>query len=542
MTDVTSQLESYGRDVDRVLTPITLEELDGRRHQDVGVAVGERLLPPWMTAVAVGLATLVLIGGASILFGGSDGSVAPMPPAGPAITVTTLDLSEPSMTPTALMDVTWRLDSTYDDWLEPLAFNGSYFAVRKGLGDDAQEYDEGILEGPISDDGGELWVSEDGVVWEAAAPPLTVPPSINALATDGKTLIVRFGNGDISESKDGNSWEVSPLSIAEFDLLAHSGHSEPIGTQLVVERNPLADLYGAQVTDALKATDDGATWREIVLPPAEDNWVPMVAAGDWGWLVYSPPREATVASDGESMYQGQRRGNLGLWYTPDTHDWNEVTDIGPLVDAPENMIDDGLQVIDVTIVVRDNDALVYARIADNQGFGHFSQLRTEIWQLAPDGRIAPEPVMGEVFDFSTQSLCDWFSPEEIDAIVTSTYKELGVPLDWGDALDRRQDETSDCFWAPPLVWLHHNEEIELRRPFVQHPALNESVRVSIEGDGSFGLMYGIAGVLRIDGHPEQLWFGHATNDNLIGNVEMINTIGLTIANKMLQQMGWIDSD
>ena len=81
-----------------------------------------------------------------------------------------------------------------------------------------------------------------------------------------------------------------------------------------------------------------------------------------------------------------------------------------------------------------------------------------------------------------------------------------------------------------------------RRPFVPHPALDESIRVSIQGDGSYGLMYGIRAILTIDGHPEQLWFVHGTQESLIGDAEMINTLGLTIANKMLRQMGWTETN
>jgi len=147
---------------------------------------------------------------------------------------------------------------------------------------------------------------------------------------------------------------------------------------------------------------------------------------------------------------------------------------------------------------------------------------------------------GVAFDFSTQSLCDWFSPEEIDEIVTSTYEDLGVRLDPSDEMDQRQEENSDCFWASPLVSLAHEEELEPSHPLVPHPALDESVRVSIEGDGSYGLTYGIDALLMVDGHDEELRFGHATPHSIDNEVEMINTVGLTIANKMLQQMGWVD--
>lgn len=149
---------------------------------------------------------------------------------------------------------------------------------------------------------------------------------------------------------------------------------------------------------------------------------------------------------------------------------------------------------------------------------------------------SPEP-----FDFNSQSLCGWFSPEEIDAIVTSTYEEFGVSLDPERKMDRRRDLNLDCFWSEPLVRLEHNEGIEPSGPLVPHPALDEGIRVSILGDGTYGLMNGIEAVLRVDGHPEQLWFGHSTG-TFGDDVETINALGLTIANKMLRQMGWIDDN
>ncbi len=153
-----------------------------------------------------------------------------------------------------------------------------------------------------------------------------------------------------------------------------------------------------------------------------------------------------------------------------------------------------------------------------------------------------EDESSNAFDFSTQSLCDWFSPEDIDEIVTSTYEELGVRLDRGEEMDQRQDANVDCFWAPPLVALNHNEELEPSNRFVRHVALDDSVRVSIEGDGAYGLIFGIDALLRVDGHDERLRFGHATPHSIDNDVEMINTVGLTIANRMLQQMGWVGGE
>ena len=53
--------------------------------------------------------------------------------------------------------------------------------------------------------------------------------------------------------------------------------------------------------------------------------------------------------------------------------------------------------------------------------------------------VVGEPV---VFDFASDSLCEWFSPEEIQAIVSSTHMELGVPLDPTDQMQQITTRTS----------------------------------------------------------------------------------------------------
>lgn len=108
-------------------------------------------------------------------------------------------------------------------------------------------------------------------------------------------------------------------------------------------------------------------------------------------------------------------------------------------------------------------------------------------------------------------------------------------------MDQRQDQNSDCFWSEPLVTLSEWDATLTwdGRPFEPHPPLDDSVLVSIHEPGSYGLMHGIGALLTVDGHAEPLWFGHSTG-TFRDDVDTINTLGLTIANKMLQQMGWIE--
>jgi hypothetical protein len=298
------------------------------------------------------------------------------------------------------------------------------------------------------------------------------------------------------------------------------------------------------VAEGLWATSDGTSWREIPLRPSQDNWIPWVATGELGWIVYSPPREATVEADGSSAFQGPRHGNLGAWYTPDTEAWFEVTDLGPLANVVYNLGKE-VGVLDTAMIVRDTDILVYAHIGKRDPYGITSNPHTEIWRLDVD--VPPESA--EVaFDFSTQSLCEWFSADEITQIVTSTYKEWGV-LPLPGQLAQSQGVLGQanvyCEWGAgsgSFVALATDLERPPVGPFEPHVALDDSVRVSIQSDGTFILADGLDAVLVVDGHDEQLWFGHTTPDSLDGDVEMINTVGLTIANEMLKRMGWIETE
>jgi hypothetical protein len=193
------------------------------------------------------------------------------------------------------------------------------------------------------------------------------------------------------------------------------------------------------VAEGLWATSDGTSWREIPLRPSQDNWIPWVETGEFGWIVYSPPREATVEADGSSAGEGDRHGNLGLWYTPDTEAWFEVTDLGPLADAIHNLGEIG--VLGTAMIVQNDDILVYVHIAKSGAYGIMGNPHTEIWRLD----LSPVKLTG-AFDFSTQDLCEWFSPDDINRIVASAYKEHGAKPP-SEPMTRSQDENFDCFWS-----------------------------------------------------------------------------------------------
>ena len=475
----------------------------------------QRRVPNWAVAVGAAVAVFILVGGVVWLLGGTGSGVIdePMPVSTTPPTTTTAPVTTTTMpaiqdypaAALARIGATWSYQGTVDDWLtEPVMLDGRYYATRKGIDEDLQVVDGQVEgEGVIEDDG-ELWTSRDGVTWMPAEEGEQPPPASPDSRTDGAAVVVR--------------------------------------------RNPGGDAYDMLVAEGLWATSDGTSWREIPLRPSQDNWVPWVATGGLGWVVYSPPSEATVSTDGNEAFQGPRPGNLGLWYTPDTEAWFEVTDLGPLADiAGETAEFDGevvvvapsdgeVSVFHTEMIVRDTDILAYVYIATSSGWV-ISNPHTEIWRL--DLSLG-EPV--EAFDFSTQSLCDWFSPEDIDAIVTSTYEEFGVPLDPGLEMDRVEGQNSDCGWAWPVVTLsERHEPVDWAgTTLAPHPALGDSVLVSIHEPGFYGMMTGLDALLRVDGHPEPLWFGHTTPESVSGDVETINTLGLTIANEMLKGMGWIE--
>lgn len=302
---------------------------------------------PAVAAAAFVVALLVAI--PIFLADGEDGPASNTTAATVATTTVPTTVDEPanSMLITPAIGATWTLIATVDDWLtEPVMLDGEYYATRKGLDDDAQPNQDGLVEGQI-ERVGELWTSLDGVTWIPAVGGERPPPA-------------------------------SPEAPIE-------------GAAVEVRRNPTADLYEMLVADGLWATTDGASWREITLRPSNDNWVPIVTAGRLGWLVYSPPREATVEADARSLFQGPRHGNLGLWYTPDTEAWFEVTDLGPLADAISNVGEVG--VIDTAMIVRDTDILVYVHIAKNLGFGWMGDPHTDIWRLELSAGLTWNPIL-----------------------------------------------------------------------------------------------------------------------------------------------------
>jgi hypothetical protein len=413
----------------------------------------------------------------------------------------------------ASIAATWSYQGTVDDWLtEPVMLDGRYYATSKGLDDDTQQEVDGQVEGFI-EDGGELWTSLDGVTWIPAEEGERSPPASPGTPTDGPTVVVR--------------------------------------------RNPIGDQYGMLVAEGLWATSDGTSWREIPLRPSQDNWIPWVATGGLGWVVYSPPGEATVEADGSEAYQGPRPGNLGLWYTPDTEAWFEVTDLGPLADTVGNTVDlDGEVVVAVSdgeagvfgaaMIVRDTDILVYVNIATASGWV-ISNPHTEIWRL--DLSLG-EPV--EAFDFSTQSLCEWFSPEEIDTIVARAYEDNDaspIPPPFEEGASSADSRYPDCWWHSGDIstvglaairtgpFYDYDADGPIDERWRPHPALSEGVYVDQEVVvGSHDdYVPGVELRILVEGQEHAMEYWHRVPPGFDGDADAV----LAIADEMLRSMGWV---
>ena len=501
MSDLREQLYDY---VESTIERVDIDDVAAAASTEPTARPKPTLRRPVWAAAGAALLVILLIGIPLLFIGNGDSTTADTtPPTVPATTVappttqpvpTTTPPPSPDAgeeTGTAAMitppiEATWTLAATVDGgWLtEPVSHNDGFLARHKAL-------DEGVVEGWINTDegwGGQMWESTDGVTWVPAGDDQQWPPPPTDASTTGSAVIVEY---------EGNR------------------ATERVGRLL--------------------ATSDGSTWREINLRPYEDNWVPRVAEGGLGWLVYSPPM-ARGAS-----WSAPRLSNHGLWYTPDTEAWFEVANLGPLV----NYGDIGeVGVWDVAMIVRDDDIFVFAYIAENFGFGNGSQHRTEIWRL---DLSHGEPV--EAFDFSTQSLCDWFSPEDIDAIVARAYEDNDaspIPPPFEDG----SSAAEHCWWHSGDIstvglavivsetFIDYDEDGPIDDRWRPHSALSEGVYVDREEVvvGSHDdFEPGVELRLLVEGREHPLEYWHKVPPGFDGDADAV----LAIADEMLRSMGWV---
>ena len=166
---------------------------------------------------------------------------------------------------------------------------------------------------------------------------------------------------------------------------------------------------------------------------------------------------------------------------------------------------------------------------------------------------------GEEFDFATDSMCDWFTAEDMDRIVASAQEKVGTTLAVApfQAADCLEGETPPMWVAAPpsgdddvLVvltpvasgvdsgWERTTEPGD----FAEHELLDTSVTY---GNVEHLVWYtpGMAADLRVEGHEDEvLWFalllpstsGPAPSD------PQHELLGFAVADAMLREMNWVD--
>ena len=159
--------------------------------------------------------------------------------------------------------------------------------------------------------------------------------------------------------------------------------------------------------------------------------------------------------------------------------------------------------------------------------------------------------LGLPFDFGSQDLCAWFSPEEITEIVAEAYREHGgeaVPGSFSRIVGHAGCEgwVADGHWG--LVQLYPGPEpsiavLPLRlEDFASDEAVSAEVRVGTLSRGGVWSIPGTSAHLAVAGHEEVLAFIHLAPEAYAQEpTEWRNHVGLTIADEMLRRMHWLGS-
>jgi hypothetical protein len=176
------------------------------------------------------------------------------------------------------------------------------------------------------------------------------------------------------------------------------------------------------------------------------------------------------------------------------------------------------------------------------------------WHWTPPGRQLRHPDCPvEPFDFSTQSLCDWFSPEEIDTIVARAYEDndaspIPPPFEEGaSSADSRY--RGGCWWHSGDIstvglaairtgpFFDYDADGPIDERWRPHPALSEGVYVDQEVVvGSHDdYVPGVELRLLVDGQELAVEYWHRVPPGFDGDADAV----LAIADEMLRSMGWV---
>jgi hypothetical protein len=161
---------------------------------------------------------------------------------------------------------------------------------------------------------------------------------------------------------------------------------------------------------------------------------------------------------------------------------------------------------------------------------------------------APKPV----FDFATDSLCDWFTADDMNEILAVAQQRAGTDYDFKafnscDMMWRAEEPSSPglsvWFDLEPLGVEPRWEPYEEPNPdeFVGHSLLDDEVTYQTRGY-QFAWKAGLDGFLQVDGHQDEiLYFGLAVHTMEGKMTDEYEELGLAMVNEVLERMNWINS-
>ncbi len=172
---------------------------------------------------------------------------------------------------------------------------------------------------------------------------------------------------------------------------------------------------------------------------------------------------------------------------------------------------------------------------------------------APDRPEVPTPAT-PAFDFSTDSLCDWFTAEDMDRIVAAAQDRVGTALELASfAPDGSCDAGRKWTGGIDLILERAGPPpAQSYLAFTGHEQLHESIgyrNLGFYGDRySIWPPYGMHVDLMVDGHEDdfvrfvlEIWgpAGVAGSQDL--DDDTLASFGFAVADEMLRDMHWTDS-
>ncbi len=184
---------------------------------------------------------------------------------------------------------------------------------------------------------------------------------------------------------------------------------------------------------------------------------------------------------------------------------------------------------------------------------------------APNLRDGDNPETGlsapvAVFDIDADTLCEWFSADDMNQIVATAQQRAGTDYVFEDfaaaGCDNNLWKTPSFSWGPNrgdslailLDLVDDQENPDLASAgnsldeHIGHPLLADGISFQLRTN-QFFWQEGLDGYLLADGHEEEiLYFGFGV-DNHDSTTTMsgeYNDLGLAVANELLQRMHWIE--